>query len=64
MPLLQGLRAIYSIDSLCLNQMAEFEELYHWDGRIANKLGLTQADVAALKTKHPTDLKLQMYGNL
>ena len=44
--------------------MAEFEELYHWDRRIANKLGLTQADVAALKTKHPTDLKLQMYGNL
>lgn len=33
-----------------------------WEGRISDELGLTCADVAAIKTKHPLELKLQTYA--
>ena len=35
--------------------------MYEWEGRIADELGLTEADVAAVKTRHPGNLKLQTY---
>ena len=38
--------------------------MYEWEGRIADELELTPADVAAVKTKHPFDLKLQTYDIL
>ena len=34
-----------------------------WEGPIADELGLTEADVASIKTKHPSNLKLQLYDN-
>ena len=30
-----------------------------WEGLIADKLGLTDVDVEAIKTKYPRDLRLQ-----
>ena len=38
------------------------EHMSKWEGRIADELGLTSADVAVIKTKHPLDLELQTYG--
>ena len=35
------------------------ETMYEWEGRVADNLNLTVADVAAIKVKHPDDLKLQ-----
>ena len=32
-----------------------------WEGEIADELGLTQADVASIKSEYPSNLKLQMY---
>ena len=43
--------------SMHLGQIAD--TMYEWEGPIAEKLGLTRADVAAIKTKHPGELKLQ-----
>ena len=40
-----------------LGQIAD--AMYEWEGPIAEQLGLTRADVAAIKTKHPGVLKLQ-----
>jgi hypothetical protein len=40
-----------------LGQIAD--AMYEWEGPIAEQLGLTKADVAAIKTKHPGELKLQ-----
>ena len=40
-----------------LGQIAD--TMYEWEGPLAEKLGLTRADVAAIKTKHPGELKLQ-----
>ena len=40
-----------------LGQIADV--MYEWEGPIAEQLGLTRADVAAIKTKHPLELKLQ-----
>ena len=40
-----------------LGQIAD--SMYEWKGRLAEELGLTKADVAAIEMKHPTDLKLQ-----
>lgn len=31
-----------------------------WEGRIAEHLGLTPADVSNIKQKHPNELRLQM----
>ena len=36
------------------------DSMYEWEGPVAEQLGLTQADIAAIKTKHPTELKLRM----
>ena len=40
------------------------ESMYEWEGRIAEELGLTAADVAHINTKHPSSLKLQTYDNV
>ena len=40
-----------------LGQIAD--SMYKWEGAIAEELGLTTADVAAINTKHPKELKLQ-----
>ena len=55
-----------------LNQILDFENdgvskhlgqiadtMYEWEGPIAEQLGLTRADVAAIKIRHPGELKLQ-----
>ena len=34
-------------------------KLYEWDGVIAEKLGLTRVDVAAIKMQYPGQLRLQ-----
>ena len=43
-----------------LGQIAD--AMTEWEGKIAEELQLSEADVAAIKTKHPMDLKLQTYG--
>ena len=40
-----------------LGQIAE--SMYKWEGRVADELGLSPAEVAAIKCRHPSDLKLQ-----
>ena len=35
------------------------DSMYEWEGRLAEELGLTEADVAAIVKKYPTDLKQQ-----
>ena len=40
-----------------LGQIADY--MYEWEGRIAEELELTVAEVAGVKTKHPKELKLQ-----
>lgn len=35
-----------------------------WEGRIAEELKLTPADVEAIKVKHPYELKLQWYNDI
>ena len=40
-----------------LGQIAD--DMYEWEGRIAEQLELRKADIAAIKTKHPGELKLQ-----
>ena len=40
-----------------LGQIAD--TMHEWEGPIAEQLGLTRADVAAIKTKYPGELKLQ-----
>ena len=35
------------------------DSMYEWEGPVAEQLGLTQADVAAIKLKHPGELGLQ-----
>jgi hypothetical protein len=40
-----------------LGQIAD--NMHEWEGPIAEQLGLTKADVAAIKTKHPRELRLQ-----
>lgn len=35
------------------------DSMYEWEGAIAEELGLTTADVAAINTKYPKELKLQ-----
>ena len=55
-----------------LNQVLDFENdgvpkhlgqiadaMHEWEGPIAEQLGLTKADVAAINTEHPGKLKLQ-----
>ena len=40
-----------------LGQIAD--AMHEWEGPIAEELGLTRADIAAIKTKYPNELKLQ-----
>ena len=40
-----------------LGQIADF--MYEWEGSVAEQLELSPADVAYIKVKHPSDLKLQ-----
>ena len=40
-----------------LGQIAD--TMYEWEGPVAEQLGLIPADVAAIKVKHPGELKLQ-----
>ena len=35
------------------------DSLAEWEGKIADELNLTSADVASIRTKYPNDLKLQ-----
>ena len=42
-----------------LGQIAD--SMSEWEGPIAEQLGLLTADVAAIKTRHPGELKLQTY---
>ena len=37
------------------------DSMAEWQGPIADELGLTEADVASITTKHPSNLKLQSY---
>ena len=56
-----------------LDQMLDFENdgvskhlgeiadsMYEWEGPVAEQLDLTPADIAAIKTKYPDELRLQM----
>ena len=45
------------IQQKSLGQIADL--MAEWEGRIADELGLTLADVAAIKKKYPGELKLQ-----
>ena len=40
-----------------LGQIAD--AMYEWEGAVAEQLNLTEADIAAIKMKHPGELKLQ-----
>ena len=40
-----------------LGQIAD--AMYEWEGSIAEQLELTKADVAAIKIRHPRELRLQ-----
>ena len=42
---------------LHLGQIAD--SMYEWEGPVAENLGLTQVDVAAIKMKHPGELRQQ-----
>ena len=44
-------------ESEILGQIADI--MNEWEGPIAEKLGLTTADVAGIKLRHQNDLKLQ-----
>ena len=41
-----------------LGQIAD--SMSEWEGRIADELGLKNADVAAIKSEYPNKLRLQM----
>ena len=35
------------------------DSMYEWEGPVAEQLGLTQVDFAAIKMKYPSELRLQ-----
>ena len=37
------------------------DSMFEWEGSIAEKLQLSAADIAMIKTKYPTNMKLQWY---
>ena len=43
--------------SMHLGQIAE--SMHEWEGRVADELGLSPAEVAVINCRHPTDLRLQ-----
>ena len=40
-----------------LGQIAD--SMYEWEGSVAEQLGLTPAEIAAIKMKYPGELRLQ-----
>ena len=40
-----------------IGQIADF--MYEWEGPVAERLGLTRAEVASIKERYPKDLNLQ-----
>ena len=40
-----------------IGQIADF--MYEWEGSVAERLGLTRAEVASIKERYPKDLNLQ-----
>ena len=46
------------IQQIPLGQIAD--SMAEWEGQIADGLGLTVGDVAAIKIEHPRRLKLQL----
>lgn len=42
-----------------INQIAD--SMYEWEGDVAEKLLLSPAGIAAIKTMYPNDLRLQTY---
>ena len=65
---------VFSEEPTCLDQIVDYssggvtkhlgkiaDSMSEWEGSIAEQLGLTPADVAAINTKHPSELRLQMY---
>ena len=43
--------------SLHLGRIAD--AMSEWEGPIAERLGLTSADISSIKVKHPSELRLQ-----
>ena len=41
-----------------LGQIAD--SMYEWEGPVAEQLGLTRADVAAIKKKYPDEFNMQV----
>ena len=41
-----------------LGQIAD--SMYEWEGPVAEQLGLTPVEIAAIKLKYPGELRLQM----
>ena len=35
------------------------EQMYEWEGKVSDELGLTKADVNSIKERHKDQLKLQ-----
>ena len=63
----------YTLNSENLNQVVDHDSggvsqhlgqiadsMYEWEGSVADQLGLSRADVSAIKTAHSTNLNLQM----
>ena len=70
----RGYKIYFSKDALHLDKEIDFcnngvprhlgqiaDSMDEWEGGIAEELGLTKADVANIKTKYPSNLKLQLY---
>ena len=68
---------VISEEPTCLDQVMDYSSggvqkhlgriadlMSEWEGSIADQLGLTPADVAAINTKHPSELRLQMYVHI
>ena len=68
---------VISDEPTCLDQVVDYssggvpihlgkiaDSMSEWEGSIAEQLGLTPADVAAINTKHPSELRLQMYVHI
>ena len=66
-----------SEEPACLDQVVDYssggvpkhlgkiaDSMSEWEGSIAEQLGLTPAEVAAIKTKHPLELSLQTYVHI
>ena len=45
-----------------IGQIADF--MYEWEGSVAEQLGLSRPEVAAIKKRYPEDLNLQTYGKV